>query len=216
LRRISAGVGPGSLTTLDAALRRIAADLSRIGARYALVGGLAVSEHTVPRFTRDVDLAVAVASDQEAERLVGDLIRSGYRLFAQLEHRDTGRFATARLLLPAAGSPDDGGPVIDLLLATCGIEQELVAAAETRTIGAGVAMPVARLGHLIALKLLSEDTVRRPLDAADLIALLRKATREDRELARGAIRLITSRGFARDKDLETALAAKLAALGLER
>jgi hypothetical protein len=36
---------------------------------WAMLGGLAVSIRTEPRFTRDVDLAVAVAADDEAERL---------------------------------------------------------------------------------------------------------------------------------------------------
>lgn len=38
--------------------------------RFALVGGLAVSIHGEVRFTRDVDLAVAVANDEAAEQLV--------------------------------------------------------------------------------------------------------------------------------------------------
>jgi hypothetical protein len=43
---------------------------ARAGVRCALVGGLAVSARTEPRFTRDADLAVAVASDAEAESLI--------------------------------------------------------------------------------------------------------------------------------------------------
>lgn len=40
---------------------------------FALVGGLAVSARTEPRFTRDADLAVALASDAEAEALIREL-----------------------------------------------------------------------------------------------------------------------------------------------
>jgi hypothetical protein len=47
-----------------------AGDLTELGARFALVGGLAVSAWGEPRYTRDVDLAVAVDMDEEAERLV--------------------------------------------------------------------------------------------------------------------------------------------------
>ena len=36
----------------------------------AIVGGIAISVRTEPRFTRDLDLAVAVANDDEAARYV--------------------------------------------------------------------------------------------------------------------------------------------------
>src|SRR5258706_9470243 len=39
---------------------------------FALVGGLAVSVRAEVRFTRDVDLAVRVADDADAERLMTD------------------------------------------------------------------------------------------------------------------------------------------------
>jgi hypothetical protein len=41
--------------------------LQRASVPFALVGGLAVSVHVEPRFTRDIDLAVAVAGDAKAE-----------------------------------------------------------------------------------------------------------------------------------------------------
>ncbi len=41
--------------------------LGRLGLRWALIGGLAVAVRAEPRFTRDVDLAVAVADDRELE-----------------------------------------------------------------------------------------------------------------------------------------------------
>ena len=55
------------MTALEQALRHICADLARTRHPFALVGGLAVSARTKPRFTRDADIAVAVASDTEAE-----------------------------------------------------------------------------------------------------------------------------------------------------
>jgi hypothetical protein len=54
------------------------AELERAGKRFALVGGLAVSARTEPRFTRDVDLAVQVDSDAEAEALARELMGSGF------------------------------------------------------------------------------------------------------------------------------------------
>jgi hypothetical protein len=61
------------VTTLEAALRQVQTDLTRARVAFALIGGLAVSARTEPRFTRDADLAVAVASDAQAEALIHDL-----------------------------------------------------------------------------------------------------------------------------------------------
>ena len=73
------------MTALDAALRRIKADLDDLGATYALVGGPAVSARTEPRFTRDADLAVAAAEDAEAERVIHQLQVRGFRVEATVE-----------------------------------------------------------------------------------------------------------------------------------
>ncbi len=58
-------------------LRELAAYLDEIGVRYALIGGLAVSIHSEPRFTSDVDLVVAVSSDEEAESIIYRLVNRG-------------------------------------------------------------------------------------------------------------------------------------------
>jgi hypothetical protein len=55
------------MQSVDAVLRQAAADLDAIGARWAVIGGLAVAFRAEPRFTKDVDIAVAVADDEEAE-----------------------------------------------------------------------------------------------------------------------------------------------------
>ena len=44
--------------------------LRREGVSGCLVGGLAVSVRCDPRFTRDVDLAIALQNDTQAEALV--------------------------------------------------------------------------------------------------------------------------------------------------
>ena len=54
------------MTSLEAILRRIGADLNEVGVSFALIGGLAVSARAEPRFTRDADLAVALDSDSKA------------------------------------------------------------------------------------------------------------------------------------------------------
>jgi predicted nucleotidyltransferase len=163
-----------------------------------LVGGLAVSVRAEPRFTRDVDLAVAVEDDSQAEALVGDLRRAGYEALETVEQEATQRFATARLLPPGGGT---GGIVVDLLFASSGIEREVVSSAELLEVLPGLEVPVAGLPELIALKLLARDDDTRPQDAADLVVLFSLATTEDLEAVRRLVRLIESRNYHRGRDL---------------
>ena len=186
------------MTALAGALRRVASDLASARAPWALVGGLAVSVRGEPRFTRDIDIAVAVATDTDAERLVADLLSCGYRTLAVLEHEATGRLATVRLRMP--GQPASG-IIVDLLLASSGIEAEIAAAAESMVVFPGVAIPVARRDHLMALKVLARDDARRPMDRADLLTLLAVASASEIESAIVAMNLVTERGYARGKNL---------------
>lgn len=75
-----AGTRVGGMQSLDAVLMQAAADLDAIGARWAVIGGLAVAFRAEPRFTKDIDLAVAVADDEEAEGIVNRLQVRGYAL----------------------------------------------------------------------------------------------------------------------------------------
>jgi predicted nucleotidyltransferase len=194
---------------LEAGLRKLAAELDRGGTGWALVGGLAVSIRSEPRFTRDIDVAVAVSDDQEAAAIVRRFGERGYLLHSLVEQDAVGRLATARLTAPGQQRE---GIVVDLLFASSGIEGEVVAAAERLIVLADVQAPVARVGHLIALKLLSADD-RRPLDRADALALTRVCGVEEIELARTALALIEHRGFNRGRDLQAALAQLLRLAG---
>jgi uncharacterized protein YaaQ len=190
------------LSRIQSTLHRAARDLDDLGRRWALVGGLAVSARTEPRFTRDIDLVVAVEGDRDAERLVHDLQSRGYRVRTIAEQGAVARLATARLV---PGGEDDAGVVVDVLFASSGIEAEIVARAEVLAIGPDLRVPVAAIGHLIALKVLSRDDAVRPLDRADLVALVRAAQPSDIEQARAAVALIQRRGFQRDRDLPVEL-----------
>ncbi len=168
--------------------------------RFAVVGGFAVGVRVRPRMTKDVDLAVAVSGDEEAEALVYRLSSSGnFRVFSEdvIEHTATGRLSTVRLRSAPAGS---GRPEADLLFASSGIEPEIVEAATDEQVSNDLSLRVACIGHLIALKVLSEHP-HRPQDRIDLHALMRIATKQDMSLARNALHLITSRGFHRSLDL---------------
>jgi hypothetical protein len=152
---------PEPLSRIQSTLHRAARDLDDLRRRWALVGGLAVCARTEPRFTRDIDLVVAVEGDRDAERLVHDLQSRDYRVQAIVEQEGVGRLVTARLL---PGGEDDPGVVVGALFASSGIEAEIVAHAEILALGPGLRVPVAAIGHLIALKLLSRDDEVRPLD----------------------------------------------------
>jgi len=188
---------------------RVVHDLDRTGHATAVVGGLAVSARTEARFTRDVDLAVAVSGDADTEMLVRQLIASGYGVVAMIEQEATGRFATARLVPPGS---DPDAVVVDLLFATAGIEPEVVAQATDLEIWPGTLGRVARVGHLIALKLLSRDPRRRPQDQVDLVALIAAADADELALAFEGARLIEERGFARERRLVEDLQRLLAEL----
>jgi hypothetical protein len=124
-----------AVSVLESALRRLCADLRAARIKFALVGGLAVSVRTEPRF------------------------------------------------------------------ASSGIEGEIVEEAELLEVLRELSIPVARTGHLIALKILSRDDEIRPQDVVDLRALTKKASREEIARARKALKLIESRGFQRGRPL---------------
>ena len=186
------------MSSLEIALRRLCDELVEAKFRFALIGGLAVSVRCEPRFTRDADIAVALDDDAEAEALVRDLQLRGYAVLAIIEQDAIGRLATVRLQPPGEAR---SGLVLDLLFASSGIEREVVESAETLEVLPGLTVPVARTGHLIALKVLSRDDRTRPQDVGDLRALLARATPEELDCACEALRLIESRGFHRDRQL---------------
>jgi hypothetical protein len=188
------------MTELERCLRRIAHDLDSRSIRWALVGGLAVGTRAEPRTTRDVDVAVAVGDDREAERLVAELRAAGYEIDAFLEHESLGRLATTRLVAPA------DPVVVDLLFASSGIEPQIANEAERLEIVEGLTVPIATTGHLIALKLLARDDRRRPQDYDDLLALREVATERDWRLAEAGVRAIVGVGASRGRDLMASLA----------
>jgi hypothetical protein len=114
------------VTELTSVLRQINDHLKEAGVSFALLGGLAVSVRTKPRFTQDADLAVAVANDAEAEALIHRLGAYGYRVLSVVEQGAVGRLATVRLSGADEDQDEDQTPIIDLLFASSGIESEIV------------------------------------------------------------------------------------------
>lgn len=188
---------------LTAGLRRLQADLSALRIPWALVGGLAVSARAEPRTTRDIDVAIAVADDREAEDVVQRLRGRGYLDEVVMEH-EVGRLATVRLT--RRGDPSN--IFLDLLFASSGIEPEVVQNAERLEVLPGLYTPVARVSDLLALKVLALRPKRpeeRPQDFTDIRELLRVAGEHDLRQARLALELIARRGYDRGKDLEVEL-----------
>ena len=68
---------------------------------------------------------------------------------------------------------------------------------------------MARVGHLIALKLLARDDETRAQDLVDLRALMAVAGETEIELAKEAVGLIEKRGYNRGRDLVGALEEQL-------
>lgn len=73
------------MQTVREALLRALGHLGQLDHAFALVGGLAVSARCEPRLTRDVDIAMAVSGDSDAEAVVLRLQRLGYRVVTTLE-----------------------------------------------------------------------------------------------------------------------------------
>lgn len=187
---------------LSKLLRQVTDELQEMGAKFAVVGGLAVAARTEPRFTQDVDVALSVADDEEAEAVIGGLIRAGYRPVAEFDQRRANRLATMRLAPPGGNwiDADEIVAPIDVICATCGIEPELVAAATDLLVARGLTLPTAQVPHLIAMKLLSESEARLK-DRMDLQNLLGVALEDELARVPPLIDLMLERGYGREMDL---------------
>jgi hypothetical protein len=185
---------------LAAALRQVDADLGAAGRSWALIGGLAVAARATPaHLTSTVEGAVADPTGEAAAAIGNGFARLGYRSVPV-----TGRSnaAGAKILHLISPAPQRRTVFVDLLLAVSGIEPDVVAAADRITVLGGQ-IPVAKLGHLLALKLLAN----RPQDQMDGARLILAASDAELRRARQALDLIAERGFARDeaRDLQVEL-----------
>jgi hypothetical protein len=171
--------------------------LQQHGRGIALVGGLAVSIRAEARFTRDVNVAIAVEDDADAESVVFAMSRAGYHPVATVAHEVPQRLATARVRSPE-------GVTVDLMFASCGIEPEIVAQAEIITLSDVGAVAVARAEELLAMKLLSMGP-KRLQDRTDAQNLIRCHPDLDLEAVRDNLHRITARGYHRGRDLTALL-----------
>ena len=185
------------IKNIHAHLIAVAQPLQKTGVKFAVVGGMAVSYRTIERFTKDVDIAIAVENDVEAEGVIRTVSQSGYFVDAVLEQSAVERLSTVRLV-PLG----DREMFVDLLFASSGIESEVVSTANNVKIAPDIVAPVATIPSLIALKVLSANWQRRPQDILDLQHLINEATPPEIETAYRLLKLITERGYNRKKDLQ--------------
>jgi hypothetical protein len=173
---------------LAAALAALGRELQDRGMPFALVGGIAASARGEARFTRDIDVAVVVNSDGEAEELLFWLRGRGYVAVATVEHQLPKRLATARLR-------DPSGVVCDVLFASSGIEREIVDTAEVTEVFPDCSVPTARVEALLAMKVLA-STSERPRDAGDIRAMILANPQFDEERLKAYLVLVEQRGYA--------------------
>jgi len=194
-------------------LRTVARDLNKLGANWALVGGLAVSVRSEPRTTKDIDLLVAPQSSSSSDpmeqtgSIAERLEKLGYRNLQILMHMEPTHRLGMRVELPEVSK---GSIPIDILEKTCGIESEIVLDAEPIEIFPRVIVPVASLAHLLAMKVLSNNDSDRLRDQVDIQQLLNHATKQDIDKARSSLDLIQQRGFSRGKELNKEFASLIA------
>ncbi len=186
------------MSFLFSELRRVTNDLHQCGVAWCLVGGLGTSVYVEPRTTKDIDVVVSVPDEQQADNLKGLLLTKGYTNPQLLMHTTPTRRMGWRVFIPPSR---EANIPLDILVSACGIEQDIVANSSTIEILPGLSLPVASLGHLIAMKVLSQNSFERLQDRVDLLALLRNANENDRKVAERSLKEIANRGFSEGRNL---------------
>jgi hypothetical protein len=191
-----------------AELRRIVSDFEAIKMPWCLVGGLGLSAYAEPRTTKDIDIVVSVSDESALGAVVGKLEGLGYGSPHFLVRMDPMQRLGYRMMVP---SDREYSLPLDILSSTCGIENEIVSSAVNIEILPGLFLPIALRGHILAMKILSQNEYDRIQDKADVRALLGEASDADLDVARKALSLITERGYNRGKDLNAELNSAIVA-----
>jgi predicted nucleotidyltransferase len=145
-------------------LEEVAAVLTELGVRYALIGGLALAAHKVVRATQDVDLLVDSGHADEIDKA---LLKLGYHCVYRSSE---------------AGNYQRGDERLDFLYASRPSARNLLSQASERTTGLGPLHVVSAEG-LIAFKLQAlSNNPRRAQDLEDIRALLR-SNRDELDMA---------------------------------
>lgn len=170
----------------DKQFARVVQDLENTGCRFALVGALALGVRATPRFTKDIDFAVAVSGNATMHDVLRPLLASKrYELLKSPEGRLPASDTQPMVALQPVG---EHRFVVDLLFNLCGIEDKVVQRATPIEVFPGVTVRVATRADLIAMKTLSLDDATRAQDRIDISHLLKRATSTDISRAKRALR----------------------------
>lgn len=138
---------------LEQTLLRIVAAANAEGiTEFLLIGGNAVVAHGVPRFTRDIDLAIP---EREGQRWRSFLSRQEYS------------FIHGTDAFQQFDGGDDSTPRLDLMIVDEATWKKLVDGAWSLELEEGTATKIASPQHLIAMKLKACQSPHRRSDATD-------------------------------------------------
>ena len=175
------------MSRLGRQLQEILAGLERVGARSALIGGLALAPYHVVRATQDIDL---LADADVADTIDAEFVSLGYRCI----HRSADAATYLR-----------GDQRVDLLYASRPVARRLLGEAISTSTPFG-ALRVVSLEGLIAFKLQGfVNDPRRTQDLEDIRALVRAN--------RASVNLDEVRNYFRLFDREDLLDELLATCG---
>lgn len=143
-----------TVSRLGKQIAEVAEALNRLGASFALIGGLALASYKVVRSTQDIDLLIAV---EKADEMDAELLRLGYRCLYR--SADAGNYVR-------------GDERVDFLYASRPIARRLLDGALTLETSLG-RLRVVSLEGLIGFKLQGVvNNPRRTQDLEDIKALL--------------------------------------------
>jgi predicted nucleotidyltransferase len=180
-------------------LKKLSLDLNRLDIKWALVGSMACGIYTDPRTTRDIDISVIAKNKNAQEEVIQKLLELGYHSPQILMLVGPTRIIGQRIQMPsekAISLP------IDLIFNSTGIEESIVENAKILEIIHGIKLPVASLGDLIAMKIISQNDSDRLKDRVDLRLLINKALESDLKITRKSLKLIQERMNLADKNLQ--------------
>lgn len=181
---------------LQEALRDLASALKATGARWMVIGGIAVIARGVRRFTADIDVAVR-GDEVDIGALLASLARR--RIIPRID--EAAQFARENLVLLLRHEPS--GVDFDVSLAWTEFEHEAIAGATVGTFGS-VKAPMARPEDLVVYKAIAG----RGKDMDDVAALL--ALYPDLDLARVRARVRELAALADTPELTRGLEKALA------
>ncbi len=136
------GAGPESRPPVLEDLLKLCRELNREGARYVIVGGMAMIQTGFVRATEDIDILVE-ASPENFEKVQRALLFLPDKAVRDVRPTDLDRYVVVRV-------PDE--IVVDLMKSACGIDYAGAAAEISTVVIDGVPVPFAGPGLLLKMK----------------------------------------------------------------